>query len=99
MLTKEQYLLIQAAEECAEVAHRVSKALRFGLNEVQEGQSLNNRARLEGEIIDLTAVLYFLGQMEIVNLNSEESQKLFEEKLDKIDRYMAYSREQGILEA
>lgn len=45
-MTEEDILLLQLAEECAEVIQRVSKSLRFGLQEVQIGQSLTNSKRL-----------------------------------------------------
>lgn len=98
MLTKEQYLQICAMEEAAEVTQRLSKALRFGLDEVQPGQSLNNRQRLEGEIIDLVAVLMKLEEADAINLQRPEHQEALDDKLDKITKYMAYSQHNGILE-
>lgn len=99
MLTKEQYLQICAMEEAAEVTQRLSKALRFGLDEVQPGQSLDNRQRLEGEIIDLVAVLMKLEEVDAINLQRPEQEEALHDKLDKIAKYMAYSRDQGLLEA
>lgn len=98
MLTKEQYLLIQLAEECAEVSHRVSKALRFGLAEVQEGQTLTNSERLVAEIVDCVAVMDVIHDAGILDLNDTVLEAKFEEKKDKIAKYMAYSRDNGILQ-
>ena len=56
----EQYLLTLLVEECAEVAQRATKAQRFGMNEVQPGQDLNNFQRLNGEINDLMTVMGLL---------------------------------------
>jgi hypothetical protein len=64
-MTREQHLLIKLSEECAEVAHRVSKALRFGLDEIQPGQDLDNGERLWQEIHDLIAVIEMLGEEDI----------------------------------
>ena len=53
---EEQYLLTCLAEECGEVAQRCTKALRFGINEIQPGHEATNYARLWGELCDLQAV-------------------------------------------
>jgi hypothetical protein len=53
----ERELLTILIEECAEVAQRATKMLRFGVNEVQPGQELTNRARLSDEAGDLFAML------------------------------------------
>lgn len=46
-------LLTILVEECAEVQQRATKALRFGLAEVQPGQPHDNAARLAHEVGDL----------------------------------------------
>ena len=55
-----EYLLICFSEECAEVAHEISKALRFGLQEVMPGQPLTNEERIAREFVDLLAVYEIL---------------------------------------
>jgi hypothetical protein len=40
-MTRDEHLMTIAMEECAEVAQRVSKAVRFGMEEIQPGQPLN----------------------------------------------------------
>lgn len=96
MLTKEQYLQICAMEEAAEVTQRISKALRFGLDEVQPGQELTNRLRLEQEIVDFVTVLDKMEELGIIDLSTYEN--AFDAKSEKIDKYMQYAREQGTLE-
>ena len=54
-LTRQEYLLICLGEECDEVGQRVTKALRFGLSEVQHGQPLNNGDRITGGSVTLNA--------------------------------------------
>jgi len=49
-------LLTLLSEECAEVIQRVTKALRFGLDEVQPGQHLTNAERILQEFADVQAV-------------------------------------------
>ena len=48
-----QFLSDLLQEECNEVGQRASKLSRFGYDEIQPGQSLNNLERLEDEIDDL----------------------------------------------
>lgn len=54
-------------KECAEGIQRVTKALRFGLAEIQPGQDLTNQERIALEIGDLFAVVDRLEAMNIIN--------------------------------
>ena len=93
-LTEEQYLLICLAEECTEVTQRVTKQLRFGSDEVQPGQPLNNAERTAGELNDLLATHGRL--IETRALPTPDPAAILA-KFGKIDRYMNYSRERGTL--
>ena len=84
-MTREQHLLIILAEECAEVAHRASKAIRFGFDEIQSGQALSNRQRLEYELADLRTVA------EMLDLTVGVSP----EKAEKVEHFMGYSHKLG----
>jgi len=53
-------LLTILAEECCEVGQRVSKALRFGIKEVQKGQPLSNDQRIAQELGDVICVANML---------------------------------------
>ena len=94
-MNKTEYLLTVLMEECAEVAQRASKAIRFTLEEIQpgmhEGYQDTNKRRLERELGDLLAVMQELG------LTIHEEDVLL--KLKKLDKYMDYSRKLGTLEA
>jgi hypothetical protein len=59
-MERTQYLLICLSEECAEVSQRASKALRFGLQEVQSGQEQTNAERIAQEFQDLLAIIEML---------------------------------------
>lgn len=50
-------LLTFLVEECAEVAQRATKAMRFGLDETQKGQPFDNSVRLGHELGDLSCVV------------------------------------------
>lgn len=54
---RQRELLVCLIEECAEIIHRATKALRFGLAEVQSGQRFSNAERLAWECGDLLGVL------------------------------------------
>lgn len=106
-MTREQHLMVHLMEECAEVAQRCSKALRFGTEEVQPDphdnpDGLTNSQRIVEELIDLDAV------RSMVRLNAEhipgyhftrdETHERFMAKIAKVEKYLAYARERGTLE-
>lgn len=84
-----EYLLTVLGEECAEVIQRASKAIRFGMAEVQPGQHENNRRRLERELADVAATVELLG------LEIREEDKAA--KREKLTKFMAYSESAGTL--
>lgn len=93
-MTEIEYLLICLAEECNEVAQRATKALRFGLNEIQSSEEQNpdkqnNLQRLTNELIDLYTVIEVLKEkgihIDMVNKNKIELKK------NKIEKYYKYS--------
>lgn len=86
-MTETEILLCCLAEECAEVAQRVSKALRFGLGERQPGQPLDNAERIVDELNDLITVADMLVERGILKSPLEEKA----EKYDKVMRYLDYS--------
>lgn len=63
----ERELLTILAEECAEVAQRATKALRFGLDEVQKGQHFDNAYRLSQEIGDFYCVVHKMMEAKMVS--------------------------------
>lgn len=91
-----EHLLTIVAEEAVEIAQRATKALRFGLHEVQPDQPLNNAARLMGEFHDLLAALEMLHEHEGMRLHVDR--KVIAEKKVKIEKFLAYSREMGTLQ-
>lgn len=95
-MTRDEHLLICLAEECAEVAQRVSKALRFGLSEVQKDQPLDNAERIVEEFHDLLAVATLLEASGILG-HIVPTPSVVEAKRLKIERYFAISREHGTL--
>lgn len=95
-MTRTEHLLTILAEECSEVAQRVSKALRFGLDEVQAGQPLGNADRILEELHDLFAVAAILQAEGVIGPFVPPAEKV-SRKLEKIEGYFAISRYQGVL--
>jgi hypothetical protein len=96
-VNRTEHLLTQAAEECAEIAQRCSKAARFGLSEVQEGQPYNNAKRIVIEFGDLLGVLELLENDGHIDLDPRGLDVLKEAKKKKIEQYMAYAEKCGTL--
>jgi hypothetical protein len=96
-MTRTEHLLIILAEECVEVAQRCSKALRFGLNEVEPGQSDTNARRIEVEMHDILAVYGMLREVEALPITVGGA-VLTEMKRQKVDKYLAHSRQCGTLD-
>jgi hypothetical protein len=94
-MTRKEHLLLILAEECSEVAHRVSKALRFGVSEIEPGQELTNGCRIAMECDDLIGVLEMLHSEHVVPGVSNARQL---EKRAKVEKYLAYSDECGTLD-
>jgi hypothetical protein len=94
-VTRTEHLLVILMEECAEVQQRASKALRFGLSEVQPGQTKTNAERLAGELADLQAAEIMLFRDGLVGAMSGER---ISAKREQVERFLRYSAECGTLE-
>lgn len=91
MMNETEHLLTVFSEECGEAAQRACKAIRFGMAEIQPGQPEHNRRRLEREYAEVVAMAELLG------LRAREEDKAA--KVEKVKRFMDYSRQLGTLEA
>lgn len=97
-MNRKEYLLTQAASECMEVAHRITKAMHFGLKEIQPGQPYDNSERIVQELIDLYASIHMLVDEGHIEFPREpEFQEAFDKKIDKVEKFMAYATLQGTL--
>lgn len=88
-MTRQDHLLVRAMEECNELAQRISKALVFGMEEVQPGQTLTNRERIYGEYYDLRAVLGMAG-IDAWD-TSDRARQAEAAKVAKVEKFLAYS--------
>lgn len=110
-LSNEQYLLTCLAEEASEVAEegaklvkRVTKGLRFGLEEIQEGQDRTNIERMVRvvhdmvyELNDLIAILEMLGYDDL-DFGNVGDRIAIAAKKKKVEDYKKLSVSRGILE-
>lgn len=99
-MTRTEHLLTILAEECAEVAQRVSKAIRFGLTEVQPGQPLTNAKRIEHEMLDLLAAWNMLAREGAFPdaCGPNEAAVRMEAKAEKVERFLAFSAGRGLVD-
>lgn len=99
MNTKE-HLLTTMAEECNEVAHRISKALRFGLDEVEKGQKLTNAERIREEFVQLMAVKNMLeqhGHLTPIYIPLVYSEPVYQDKINAVEKWMKHARKNKTL--
>lgn len=94
-MTRQEHLLVTALEECAEIEQRITKALRFGLDEIQPVETggdgiADNRDKISYEVDDLLAVLKLLG------ISYGDSLRI-EAKQIKTKKFIAYAQNQGTL--
>ncbi|MFN3943910.1 MAG: hypothetical protein ACK4K7_03125 [Allosphingosinicella sp.] len=95
-MNRAEHLLTCLSEECAEVSQRAAKALRFGLSEVQAGQGLTNAQRITDELKDLWAVAILCAQAGLIPYPQPSIAEI-DRKREKIERFMAISRAEGVL--
>lgn len=95
-MTRTQYLLNKLAQEALEVAHRASKAMEFGLDEVQPEQPFNNAERLLGEIHDFEVIRALLDdETPGYGLRSSLPMAGFDARAAKVEKYYQLSRRCG----
>lgn len=95
-ITNADYFLTCLMEECLEISEqaaqvgiRVSKALRFGLDEIQAGQMQSNLERLASELADLLGTVEVLVEAGVIG--SVDAKK------KKIGDMLAYSIKCGVV--
>ncbi len=91
-MTETENMLTILSEECAEVSHRASKILRFGLQEIQPGQVYDNAERLSHEMSDLIAVYEML--TESIGVPTINRDAIIAKKA-KVLKYLEYSKQCG----
>lgn len=97
-----EHLLVCLAEECAKVIHCATKALRFGLHEVQSNQPLTspltNAERLVVEIVDLLAIIDMLVERGFLPEMIAVDEIDLRRKKAKVEKFMHYAEQVGTLQ-
>lgn len=93
-MTRAQHLIAILGEEGVEVSQRTTKALRFGLNEIQPEQEFNNSERIMIEMSDMIAVYEMLVDEGLLPIVERE---LIDKKKEKVEKFLRYSDEQGMM--
>jgi hypothetical protein len=91
----QEHLLLIASEECNEVAHRISKALRFGLRDIPPGGSKTNAELIVEEFSQLNAMIHMLHDQNLIPCISDP--KEFAAKIHNVEKFLEYSKKQGTL--
>ena len=86
-MNKQEHYLLKIMEECTEVGQRASKAIQFGMEEIQQGQPLTNRERLIQEINNLVCVVEVALESDINDMIDLEALKA---KYLKVEKYRDY---------
>jgi len=97
MMNLKEYMLICMAEECDEVGQRCMKALRFSTTEIEPGHTMTNAERIIGELHDLIAVATLLARDGVLPDEIMPSEAIIQAKAARIEKFMAISRDQGII--
>lgn len=98
MMTREQYLLTKLAEECSETAQRASKAIVFGLDDIQEGQEKNNNTRLVEEFAHIVAYMELLRDERWIEMNLSFIQAEVDRKKVDLMKWYSFSHDKGMVE-
>ncbi|HUQ67177.1 MAG TPA: hypothetical protein VM101_13530 [Flavitalea sp.] len=97
-MTTKEHLLTIVSEECGEIAHAVSKALRFGMRDKEPGQMKDNAERIMEEFYDLLATVEKCQQENILPNWSEDRIKFAKGgKQIRIGKFLEYSKNAGTL--
>ena len=88
-MNEEQHLLTILIEECAELQQAATKIQRFGAD------SRNNKDNLQEEFNQLLAVAKILDAES--DLDLWESQKIMNQKIEKVEHYRQISKKLGLL--
>lgn len=92
-MNRKEHLLTILTEECVEVAHEATKALRFGLNDKWKDNP-TNAEKLTQEMGDLMAIFNMLvteGHVKPISIDVVEA------KYAKVEKFLEYSKQAGTL--
>lgn len=99
-MNKGEYLMVVAAEECAEIQENIAKAIRFGVgNHHPDKPETTNGYEILKEFHQLKAVIDMLiiGR-HIPGISHEEANKIYRDKVDAVEHWHMYSKGIGTVD-
>jgi hypothetical protein len=102
-MKRTELLLVQLAEEAAEVANAASKCIRFLPDRVHlgnlPGQEETNAMRVVREMTDLGVIAMMLQEMGVLPIQTpQQMQVLVNEKRAKVEKLLDLSFDLGVLQ-
>lgn len=99
-MRKNEYLALVAMEECAEIQQAISKALRFGFDDHHPTRANEtNEEQLLTEFYQLTAMMEELQKQGVIKgFTQDQIEEVKQKKIEKVYKYMDYSKEKALLE-
>ena len=94
-MTKTEYLIVCLIEELSEMQQELSKCLRFTINDKHPSKQETN---LEGVCREWSDVLAILEQLDDQGIVIESDDRQIDAKHAKLEKFMRYSEELGVLE-
>lgn len=96
-MNRDEYLMVVASEECAEIQYNISKAIRFGVdNHHPDKPEVTNGYQIMKEYYQLMAVMGMLASSGYVpEISKTDVDKIYFEKVDAVKKWMEYSMEIG----
>ena len=97
-MTRNENLLVTLMEECAEVQQSVSKALRFGLDNLSPVEQMRNKDLIMHEFYQLVAVVDMLvGDETLPQYDSSKVLRIKASKQEKVLSYQKFSKDAGLI--
>lgn len=99
-MTRGEYLMVVAAEECAEIQENISKAIRFGVdNHHPDKPDTTNSYQILKEFNQLKAVIDMLiiGR-HIPGISDEEAKGIYRDKVEAVKDWHMYSKRIGTVD-
>ena len=99
-MNKGEYLMVVAAEECAEIQENISKAIRWGVsNHHPDKPETTNGYEILKEFNQLRAVIDMLiiGR-HIPGISHEEADKIYRDKVAAVEHWQTYSKDIGTVD-
>jgi hypothetical protein len=95
-MNRKEHILTVFSEECAEVAQRASKALRFSLKEIRPGQAYSNAELIMHEYADVVGMMEKMIEERLVTYPEDFTERV-KNKKTKFEILLNFSKEQGTL--